>query len=112
MIPARHDNPLRRAVVDLALLPAADIEAVLSALPDGQRTRIEAMLAGLGPQAAARHEHLSPWLAERVASGKGMTQHAARILAQCAAERAGKPAPAVPARTPSLLDRLFDRRPS
>ena len=107
---ARRDQALRHAVMDLALLPASDIDVILSALPEDQRAKVEAMLAGITIAPFGRHEGLSPWLAERVASGAGMTSHATHILAQCAAGLPGDGAAETSIRPPSLLDRLFDRR--
>lgn len=81
----RPDRALRLAVADLAVQPPADIEAVLAALPDAQACRVTELLAELKPGASSvGYTHLSGWLAQRIEQGSPMTDHASRVLRDCA----------------------------
>jgi hypothetical protein len=93
------DRELRRLIVDLAVLSAEDIAAILEELVPEQRTRIAALIGeftgfGFGEQPSIPEppieidrSHLSPWLVDRidgVASDGTITVRAREALRRCA----------------------------
>lgn len=112
------DRALRRVIVELAALDAADRDAILAELDPAQRDKVEALLAenaGIALPAPPPHDDdgdafagLSPAFAERVRTGAGMTPDALAALRTCAAEILPRhAAPAAIGRVrPSLLDRI------
>lgn len=106
----RPDQTLDEMIASLGELSASDREDILDQLDDGTRLRVSRLLAGrfdkettLDPEAL-----ISPWLAERITSGHGMTHRAHDTLISCAGHRAT--APLIPSRNakagPSLFARL------
>ncbi len=99
------DRALRLAVAELAAQPRSDIDAVLEALPEAYSRRIAGLLTSVrSDTTSSSFAYLSPWLAERVQTGKGMTEHAAEVLLACA--KRTMPTAAAEIHNPSLLGRI------
>jgi hypothetical protein len=70
------DRALKRAVAGLARLHPDDVEAILGALDSREKSRVDALVAGLAGGAAAEdaaeaqpewaYESVSPWLLARI----------------------------------------------
>ncbi len=133
VVPMSPASPsLRRTVAQLQKVPPDDFEAILETLNAGQRRRVLVLLGDLQRQPSRDTSSdeavsfaeivlpsgLSPWLIARInGSGDGgdetadqfsMTEHAHKMLRQCAAELAPQPPPApVKPSLASILGRLF-----